>query len=182
MPALRLTALLGSTIVGIATVAIASDDMFDFMPKGGRTLLLEVIGDAELAEIAAMDEDGEAWAAWVLSLSPDMETQEAETLSGYVELNFPLSPDVLAELAKSNDASLLPPDGKDLAIAQCQFCHSLFSGYLMHNRDETGWRGTFKAPFHKEIPMTETERDTFARYSAINMPLKFEDVPPDLRF
>ena len=30
--------------------------------------------------------------------------------------------------------------------------------------------------------MTEAERETFARYSAINMPIPFEDVPEDLRF
>ena len=41
----------------------------------------------------------------------------------------------------------------------------------MHDRDEAGWKSTFKAPFHKEIPMTELERDTFASYSALNMPL-----------
>ena len=122
------------------------------------------------------------WKAWATGLDPELSTAQIETLAGYADLNFPLSEDTLAEIAEAGDASLLPPDGKDLAIAQCQFCHSLFSGYLMHNRDETGWRGTFKAPFHKEIPMSEIERDTFARYSAINMPLKFEDVPPELRF
>jgi hypothetical protein len=58
----------------------------------------------------------------------------------------------------------------------------MFSGYLMHDRDEAGWRSTFKAPFHLEIPMTETERDTFSAYSAINMPMRMQDVPPELRF
>ncbi len=182
MPAMRRTWLVGLASIGVAAAAVASDEMFDFMPEGGRTLLLQIIGDDALAEIAAKDENAEAWIAWALARAPDMGAKEAETLAGYAEINFPLAPDVLAELAATSEAALLPQDGKDLAIAQCQFCHSLFSGYLMHRRDETGWRGTFKAPFHKEIPMTETERDTFARYSAINMPLKFEDVPPELRF
>jgi hypothetical protein len=30
--------------------------------------------------------------------------------------------------------------------------------------------------------MTEKERKTFARYSAINMPIPYEKVPEDLRF
>ena len=30
--------------------------------------------------------------------------------------------------------------------------------------------------------MDEKERETFALYSAVNMPMKYEDVPPELRF
>jgi hypothetical protein len=105
-----------------------------------------------------------------------------ETFAAYAALNLPVEEDLLAQIADSGDPALLPPDGKELAVQQCQFCHSLFSGYLMHDRDETGWKGTFKAPFHTEIPMSETERDTFAAYSALNMPMKMQDVPPELRF
>jgi hypothetical protein len=79
-------------------------------------------------------------------------------------------------------AALLPPDGKELAIANCQFCHSFFTGYLAHDRDAAGWRSIFKAPFHKELPMNDKERETFARYSAIHMPIPYEKVPEDLRF
>ena len=45
-----------------------------------------------------------------------------------------------------------------------------------------GWRNIFLSPFHRELKMTAQEREKFARYSAINMPMKFEDVPEDLRF
>ncbi|MDJ0631386.1 MAG: hypothetical protein QNJ44_24250 [Rhodobacter sp.] len=163
----------------------AQDEQFDFMPPGGRALLLEILSgpDAEaLAKIAAMDQSAEDWRAWAEEQSGELGDEALATFAGYAELNLPVADDVLAALTESGDATLLPPDGKDLAIAQCQFCHSMFSGYMMHDRDEVGWKGTFKAPFHAEIPMTEVERDTFARYSAINMPLGFEDVPPELRF
>jgi hypothetical protein len=40
----------------------------------------------------------------------------------------------------------------------------------------------FLSPFHRNIKMSEKERETFARYSAVSMPMKAEDVPPDLRF
>ena len=113
---------------------------------------------------------------------PSLDEVTVQTLAGYAALNLPLDQSALSEAAEEELTDLLPPDGKDLSIAQCQFCHSLFSGYLMHDRDRTGWKGTFKAPFHTEIPMTEVERDTFASYSALNMPLSFEDVPPELRF
>ena len=58
----------------------------------------------------------------------------------------------------------------------------MFSGYLMQNRDAQGWRSIFLSPFHRNIKMTEQERETFARYSAISMPMKAENVPADLRF
>ena len=111
-----------------------------------------------------------------------MDEKAVETFAAYAALNLPVANDVLTQLAEDRDLLLLPPDGKQLAIQQCQFCHSMFSGYLMHDRDEAGWRSTFKAPFHLEIPMTETERDTFSAYSAINMPMRMQDVPPELRF
>ena len=176
-------------ILGLALLlaigAYAQEDQYAFMPAGGRALLLELIGPEDgkaLAEIAARDQSAEEWQAWAATRNPELDETALATFAGYAELNLPVGEDVLAALAESGDSQLLPPDGKDLAVAQCQFCHSLFSGYLMHDRDEIGWKGTFKSPFHLEIPMTEVERDTFARYSALNMPLRFEDVPPELRF
>ncbi|MCR9087787.1 MAG: hypothetical protein NXH97_13700 [Rhodobacteraceae bacterium] len=174
--------LAGAGLLALATVVIAQDETYGFMPDGGRTILVQVLGDETLSQVASTEQSEEAWQAWGITRAPDLNPAELETLAGYAALNFPLTPDRIAQLSDSGDAALLPQDGRDLAIAQCQFCHSMFTGYLMHDRDETGWKGTFKAPFHQEIPMTETERDTFARYSAINMPLRVEDVPPELRF
>ena len=178
----RTKLLVGAILIGVASAGIGGDDTYKFMPDGGRSLLLRLLGDGDITKIAAKDQSAEAWTDWALASAPDLGEQAIETLAGYAELNFPLAPQDIAMIAETGDTSLLPPDGKDLAINQCQFCHSLFSGYLMHKRDETGWRGTFKAPFHTEIPMSDIERHTFARYSAINMPLKVDDVPPELRF
>lgn len=177
--------ILGLPALLVAVGAVAQDDQFDFMPAGGRALLLDLLGQTDaktLAELAARDQSAEDWQAWAQSQETDLDDNALATFAGYAELNLPVAEDVLTALSESGDAALLPPDGKDLAIAQCQFCHSLFSGYLMHERDVVGWKGTFKSPFHSEIPMNEVERDTFARYSATNMPMRFEDVPPELRF
>jgi len=53
---------------------------------------------------------------------------------------------------------------------------------LLYSDSVQGWLNTFQTPFHREIEMTAQQRETFARYSAINMPMKVEDVPPELRF
>ena len=112
-----------------------------------------------------------------------MNERERRTLSGYLAVNMPLAGKALAaEEMKGDMAAALPTDGRELAVNYCQFCHSFFSGYLMVERDAQGWLGTFETPFHREVELTEKERETFARYSAINMPMKLEKVPQDLRF
>ncbi|WP_417669651.1 hypothetical protein [Roseibium sp.] len=179
LPYLGLAALL------LASGTNAQDTQYAFMPPGGRTLLLELTANSEgegLTGIAGRKMTRDEWRDWAASKDAGLSETALATLAGYAELNLPVGSENLAKLVESGDGSLLPPDGKDLAIAQCQFCHSLFSGYLMHERDEVGWKSTFKSPFHLEIPMSEVERDTFARYSALNMPLRYEDVPPELRF
>jgi hypothetical protein len=109
--------------------------------------------------------------------------REASELAAYLAVNFPLPEGAVAQAESQNDvASALPPDGRELAWTQCQFCHSLFSGYLMQQRDVQGWRSVFLSPFHRNLKMTAQQRETFARYSAINMPMKPADVPAALRY
>lgn len=163
----------------------AQTDSFAFMPPGGREILARLVapGDAAaLVEVAGRQASAEDWAAWAATQAPDLGEQAIATFAGYAALNLPASDPAQAKLLETGDLAALPPDGKDLAIAHCQYCHSFFTGYLMQDRDEVSWLGTFKSPFHAEIPMSDVERATFASYSALNMPLKYEDVPPELRY
>lgn len=164
---------------------VIADDMMAFIPPGGKSILidnLEASDSGKIGELAATTASNEEWAALYGGLLPDLGKNALETVTGYSAINFPVSPEDLSRLQEAGAAEVLPLDGKELAINNCQNCHSLFSGYLVHDRDVTGWLGIFKSPFHSELPMTETERETFSHYSAINMPLKFEDVPPEYRF
>ena len=170
----------------VALLAIAAAPVlaqlvsFDFMPDGGRNLLIPTLGSPAALE-AALSASAHRGGMGRLSRRnrPVARREAAETLAGYLAVNMPLAAERQAKVIASRAAADLPPDGKDLAIANCQFCHSFFTGYLAHERDVAGWRSVFKAPFHAELPMTEAERETFARYSAINMPIPFEDVPED---
>lgn len=168
----------------LAGAALAQTGM-EFMPDGGRLLVLTAFGadPARIAEIAGMALDADEWRSLVNETGADLTETEAITLAGYLALNLPLEdPSALAALDAAALAAALPADGKDLAIAHCQSCHSLFSGYLMHDRDATGWAQNFGTPSHLEIPMTETEIGTFSHYSEFNMPLSFDEVPPEWRF
>lgn len=176
--------LLPATLVGVLALGLVpalGQIEFDFMPDGGRGLLARLVGEqpTELAAIAVEQRDMAGWRDY-LAGQGDLTEIELETLAGYLSVNFPLDESVL----RANSALLagLPPDGKELAIANCQFCHSIFSGYLMQDRDAQGWRSTFQSPFHSELAMSPKERETFVLYSATNMPLAYEDVPPELRF
>ena len=109
--------------------------------------------------------------------------RELSELAAYLAVNLPLPEGVVQQAENSGDiASALPPDGRELAWTQCQFCHSLFTSYLTQERDVQGWRSTFLSPFHRGLKMTAKQRETFARYSAINMPMKAADVPAALRY
>jgi hypothetical protein len=178
-------ALLGGALSIIAGSLLAQAE-FDFMPDGGRQTLLRLFEGsfADLTVIAASTHDAAEWQHLLASKAgPDMRPEEIETLASYLAVNLPLPADQIAA-AQNAEAltAVFPPDGKELAIANCQFCHSFFTGYLTHDRDVEGWRGVFKPPYHSELPMSAKERETFSFYSAINMPIPYQDVPEALRF
>jgi hypothetical protein len=179
-----LVAVAGAVIFPPALAAAGED--YDFMPKGGKALLLEVLGTppdmAEFRKIIRARRTEEEWRAAIVPRRKALTDKQLATLGAYLAVNMPL-PEAAAKEAKSGEpASSLPPDGRELAWKQCQSCHSLFASHLTQIRDVQGWRNMFLSPFHRELKMSPQEREEFARYSAVNMPMKIEDVPQDLRF
>jgi hypothetical protein len=170
---------LATAVAALALLAASGGLTFDFMPKGGRALLVERIGEssAQLREIVQQKRSEAQWLDYAKDLSKKklMTDKEQATLAAYLAVNMPAATSV-------QGAAALPPDGRDLAWEQCQNCHSLFTGYLTQSGSATRWRNEFQFPFHRNLKMTPQEREEFARYSEINMPMKAEDVPQDLRF
>ena len=156
------------------------------MPKGGKTLLLNVFGTspdpAALADMAAAGRSEAYWNSIVTAHKASLSEKEARTLAAYLALNMPLPPEALAAAKAGDIATVLPLDGRELAWNNCQSCHSLFAGYLTQDRDLEGWRNLFQAPFHRQLKMNAKEREEFSHYAVINMPMKVEDVPEALRF
>jgi hypothetical protein len=167
-----------------ATAAFAQAD-HDFMPKGGNVLLQAMFAQAPADELHAVLGGRHSAAEWQALLQPrsgGLDPQERRTVAAYLATNMPLAADAAAHAAVGDLARILPPDGDTLAWNRCGSCHSLFSSYLMQDRDMQGWLSVFLSPFHRGIRMTLQERATFAGYAAINMPLPREKVPPDLQF
>lgn len=178
----RLFFVLAAALACLPVLATAQEDMA-FMPDGGKTLLLETFLEEDLVNIVATKKTTKDWLIFLDKTPSELTKKQKQTLAEYLELNVPLTEGAFATDVKTGEVAMaFPSDGKELAIANCQFCHSFFTGYLMQDRDLQGWRNVFIPPFHKELEMSEFERETFSRYSAINMPLKFDEVPPELRF
>jgi hypothetical protein len=169
--------------IGVFAFAQAAGEDNAFMPKGGRALLIELLGTppdrAELRTIAQARRTEPEWRDFVAARKNTLTERELATLAAYLAVNMPLPDDAVK---RDNLASTLPPDGRDLAWNECQSCHSLFASHLTQRRNAQGWRNMFLSPFHRELKMTPQQREEFARYSALNMPMKIEDVPQDLRF
>ncbi len=171
----RLLALLGPA--ASALVLAAGAESPDFMPKGGRTLLAEITAGAP-AQLVSVVQERRSEAQWLefakgqKKLATDA---QRATLAAYLAVNMPVARPV------SGPADL-PLDGRDLAWEQCQSCHSLFASFLTQSGSATRWRNMFLAPFHRNMRMSPQEREEFARYAEINMPMKVEDVPDELRF
>jgi len=182
----RLCFVLSAIMNVLAVGPVSGQEDNTFMPKGGKTLLLEIAGPpgaAELREIVQSRRTETEWHDFLAERHKTLSERAASELAAYLAVNVPLPEDTLAQAKSRGDvASGLPEDGRELAWTGCQFCHSLFSGYLMQQRDVQGWRSVFLSPFHRGIKMTAQERETFARYSAINMPMKAADVPAELRY
>ena len=176
-------AVLAGFAIAICAFALAAGEDSTFMPKGGRALLLDLLGtpvdQTELRGIVQARRTEPQWLEFVAARKKALTEREAATLAAYLAINLPLSDDAAK---RDNLASALPPDGRDLAWNGCQNCHSLFASHLTQRRSAQGWRNMFLSPFHRELKMSPQEREEFARYSALNMPMKIEDVPEDLRF
>ena len=165
----------------VLAAAQAAGEDYAFMPKGGRALLVELLGGAgdaaELAKVAQARRSEAQWREFAGVRGKALTERERATLAAYLAVYMPLP-----EASRARLPAALPPDGRDLAWNQCQSCHSLFTSHLMQDRDAQAWRNMFQSPFHRGIKMSAQEREEFARYSALNMPMKAEDVPQELRF
>jgi hypothetical protein len=175
---------LGAALLLPSTLA-APPEGYEFMPKGGKTLLLELLGpDPVPAEVRRFTRERHSEVEWRKVLGARgkaLGENPLATLAAYLAVHMPLT-DREEGGKGAAPASWLPPDGRELAWKQCQSCHSLFASHLTQSRDAQGWRNMFLSPFHRELRMSPQEREEFARYSAINMPMRIEDVPEELRF
>ncbi|MDJ0631387.1 MAG: hypothetical protein QNJ44_24255 [Rhodobacter sp.] len=155
------------------------DDVFAFIPLGGRSLLEAALAEGlpnDLTErIAEAEVDAAAWrnildAAKSGAPAIDgLDSWQADTLAHYLAWQAPFDP-----------AGELPRDGRDMALQLCQSCH-IITVVVTQERTREAWLGTMNSPSHVEITTTDAERELLADYLVINAGIPIDLVPPALR-
>lgn len=157
-------------------LAWAEDDLFAFIPAGGRTVLSDLLAGQPDA-VGALDvvrssdewEQGLADGTVGLDGGAALDDWARRTLADY-----------LAYAAPIGDPGALPWDGRDMALARCQSCH-IITVTVTQDRPREQWLGTFNKPSHIGVPLTEAERGQLADYLSVNAGISIDDIPPELR-
>lgn len=168
------------------------DDIFAFIPSGGRTLLTGVFTEGAPADQVAAILSGQHASRdeWLSDLKArtvslpglaNLEDHELLTLADYLSFNMPLPADKIpADPATAKWDEVLPRDGRDLAMTYCQSCH-IITVTITQDRTREAWLGTMNKPSHVEISTTQAEREALASYLVLNAGIPIDDVPEDLR-
>lgn len=166
------------------------DDVFDFIPLGGKTLLTQIVTGApanEVRDILSGKNDYEGWRSYLKARAgafPELKNlydTEQLTLANYLAFNMPLAvKNIPADPAKANWEKLLPPDGRDFALDYCQFCH-IITVVVTQDKAKVTWLGTMNSPSHIEIKLNERQREALASYLVLNAAIPIDLVPEELR-
>lgn len=156
-------------------LAQQSDDIFDFIPPGGRALVEHAItaGDAAFVERLATARSAPEWVE--ILTEPDqathvpMDVWERQTMADY-----------LGYAGAVSDTAALPADGRDMMLARCQSCH-IITVTVTQARSRDAWLATLGRTSHVDIPLSEAERGQLADYLTVNAGLPIEVIPPELR-
>jgi hypothetical protein len=155
-------------------------DLFDFIPPGGRTLLGELIGQGKVAAdaVTGASRSKEEWSAFIKGLGSELDPVQQETLAAYLAEAMPAR----EKGGKTIDTGgvPLPRDGRDLTLEYCQSCH-IITVVVTQDRSREAWLGTMNKPSHVEIDTTPAEREAIADYLILNGGISIDDVPEELR-
>ena len=168
-----------------------TDDVFAFIPPGGKTLLADImrsgLPEAEVQALLTAKRGREDWLAYLRDRSaaiPGLKgfgEYELATLADYLAFNMPLPAGKLpADPGKADWGRLLPPDGRDLVMENCQFCH-IITVVVTQDKTRDAWLGTLNKPSHVEIELTARQRGALADYLVVNGAIPIDLVPEDLR-
>ena len=183
------TLTIAAAAFGLA-MAAADEDVFAFIPHGGRTLLAQVLGNRPVAgDVQAMLATKHSRAEWAVYLRAHtallpgvakLSDKELQTLADYMAFNMPLAAKAPSSPTQANWEKTLPMDGKDMALDKCQGCH-IITVVVTQNRTKEAWLGTMNKPSHVQIKLSKEQREALAEYLVLNAAIPIDQVPEDLR-
>jgi mono/diheme cytochrome c family protein len=167
-----------------------SEDVFSFIPPGGRTILAQLIEKGlpadELETLVSEQRSKEEWNSYLsqrsrsLSALTELNESELKTLADYLSFNAPLGSDVLQKGPAKTIGQTLPKDGRDLALEYCQSCH-IITVTVTQDRTKEHWLGTMNKPSHVGVKLSPQEREALASYLVLNAAIPIDQVPKELR-
>ena len=159
------------------------EDLFAFIPDGGRTLLEGAIAGGlsseQLSLITTCQKTSDEWIAYLEAKKQDepafqvFDDWQTKTLAHYLSYNMPLDADTEAEME-------LPRDARDIVLQYCQYCH-IITVVITQDRTREAWLGSLNKPSHIEIELTESERGALADYLVLNAGIPIDLIPEELR-
>jgi len=167
-----------------------AEDVFAFIPAGGRTLLAQALDKAPPAEVRGITESRRSSDEWLAYLGQHesalpgvkaLDAKQRRTLADYLAHHMPLPPGkAAASASRAGWEKALAPDGRDLALEYCQSCH-IITVVITQDRAKAAWLGTMNKPSHVGIKLTKEQRDELADYLVVNAAIPIDQVPEDLR-
>lgn len=177
---------------GLAVAAAwAAEDVFAFIPSGGRTLLARVLQPRTPAEevrsLLSAKRSREEWVAYLRGRGaqlPELRKlgdKELQTLADYLAFNLPLpAARIPADPARAAWDKLLPMDGRDMTLEYCQGCH-IVTVVVTQDRTKEAWLGSMNKPSHVQIKLSPPQREALASYLVLNAAIPIDQVPEALR-
>lgn len=178
--------LAAAVLAGMAWAA--QEDVFSFIPHGGRTLLAQALANkpatGDVQAMLAAKHSREEWAAYLKGHATQWPTlgklsdKELKTLADYMYFNMPLAAKAPSSPSQANWEKALPLDGRDMALDYCQGCH-IITVVVTQDRTKEAWLGTMNKPSHVQIKLSKTQREALAEYLVRNAAIPIEQVPED---
>ncbi len=163
-----------------ALAAYAQDDVFAFIPQGGRTLLGDLFasGKASPGEVLSSRRSADEWLSYIQGLDSGLDEVQGQTLAAYLAATMPAA-ETGGQTLDTNGTAL-PRDGRDLVLEYCQSCH-IITVVVTQSRSREAWLGMMNRASHVEIGTTQQEREALADYLVLNGGIPIEEVPEELR-
>lgn len=176
--------------LGALFTAQAAEDIFDFIPQGGRTLLASVLAGRKADDVRSVvtaKYTRDEWIAELKRRGPQfpavqrLSEKELLTLADYMSFNMPLpAAKVPANPTKAAWDKALPMDGRDMTLEYCQGCH-IVTVVVTQDRSKQAWLGSMNKPSHVQIKLNAQQREALANYLVLNAAIPIDQVPEDLR-
>lgn len=177
--------------LALASGAAFAGDVFDFIPAGGRTLLLGVLESRPPADDArallGSRRSCDEWQAYLrergkaVPALKRLTDKELATLADYLSYASPLPASKMPGApTAANVQKLLPQDGRDYALDYCQSCH-IITVVITQDRSREAWHGTLNKPSHIEVKLSPEQREALVNYLLLNAAIPVDLVPEDLR-